>query len=130
MTLHSVIAADQVQDSRVSQSGRLATDRKAVQTRGPGRVVLGSKPQLATTEELVRWVELVNWAGSKPQLATTEKLVRWAALRFSRISSLRDLGGDGPRYGEAEGTFFWDESDQAGGGEDQELVRFVADDQL
>src|SRR5437868_6071008 len=47
--------ADQVQDSRVSRSGRIATDRKAVQTRGPGRVVLGSKPQLATTEKLVSW---------------------------------------------------------------------------
>src|SRR5205807_10055984 len=51
MTLHSVIAADQVQDSRVSRSGRLATDQKAVRRRGPGRVVLGSKPQLATTKE-------------------------------------------------------------------------------
>src|SRR5205823_4334301 len=28
----------------------LATDQKAVRTRGPGRVVLGSKPQLATTK--------------------------------------------------------------------------------
>src|SRR5947209_2967259 len=55
MTLHSVIAADQVEDSRVSRSGRIATDRKAVQRRGPGRVVLGSKPQLATTKKLVRW---------------------------------------------------------------------------
>src|SRR5207248_4000523 len=51
----------------------LATAGKAVRRRGPGRVVLGSKPQLATTEELVRWVELVNWAGSKPQLATTKE---------------------------------------------------------
>src|SRR5438105_4711229 len=33
----------------------LATDQKAVRTRGPGRVVLGSKPQLATTEKLVSW---------------------------------------------------------------------------
>src|SRR5438270_7689730 len=49
MTLHSVRGADQVQDSRVSRSGRIATDRKAVQRRGPGRGVLGSKPQLATT---------------------------------------------------------------------------------
>src|SRR5947209_2226597 len=57
MTLHSVIAADQVEDSRVSRSGRLATDPKAVRRRGPGRVVLGSKPQLATTEKLVRWAE-------------------------------------------------------------------------
>src|SRR5438270_10273016 len=56
MTLHSVIGTDQVQDSRVSRSGRLATDQKAVQRRGPGRVVLGSKPQLATTEKLVSWV--------------------------------------------------------------------------
>src|SRR5438874_3743046 len=40
---------DQVQDSRVSRSGRIATDQKAVRRRGPGRVVLGSKPQLATT---------------------------------------------------------------------------------
>src|SRR5438067_9404184 len=51
MTLHSVIGTDQVQDWRVSRSGRLATDQKAVRTRGPGRVVLGSKPQLATTEK-------------------------------------------------------------------------------
>src|SRR5205823_1717891 len=50
MTLHSVRGADQVQDSRVSRSGRIATDQKAVRRRGPGRVVLGSKPQLATTE--------------------------------------------------------------------------------
>src|SRR5437660_7007623 len=61
MTLHSVRGADQVRDSRVSRSGRLATDQKAVRRRGPGRVVLGSKPQLATTEELVRWVQLVSW---------------------------------------------------------------------
>src|SRR3954452_950165 len=64
--------ADQVQDGRVqdslqvqrvatrlhelvSRSGRIATDRKAVRTRGPGRVVLGSKPQLATAKLLVRW---------------------------------------------------------------------------
>src|SRR5947209_9323706 len=31
----------------------LATDQKAVRRRGQGRVVLGSKPQLATTKELV-----------------------------------------------------------------------------
>src|SRR3989440_2906971 len=39
----------------VSRSGRIATDQKAVRRRGPGRVVLGSKPQLATTKKLVRW---------------------------------------------------------------------------
>src|SRR4051794_16333404 len=33
----------------------LATGQKAVRRRGPGRVVLGSKPQLATTEKLVSW---------------------------------------------------------------------------
>src|SRR5207302_2494138 len=33
----------------------LATDQKAVRRRGPGRVVLGSKPQLATAKELVSW---------------------------------------------------------------------------
>src|SRR5438552_11216969 len=55
MTLHSVIGADQVQDWRVSRSGRIATDQKAVQRRGPGRVVLGSKPQLATAKKLVSW---------------------------------------------------------------------------
>src|SRR5437763_1616990 len=47
--------ADQGQDWRVSRSGRLATAGKAVRRRGPGRVVLGSKPQLATTKELVHW---------------------------------------------------------------------------
>src|SRR5438477_1250920 len=55
MTLHSVIGADQGQDWRVSRSGRIATDQKAVQRRGPGRVVLGSKPQLATAKKLVSW---------------------------------------------------------------------------
>src|SRR5438067_2192857 len=55
MTWHSVRGADQVQDSRVSRSGRIATAGKAVRRRGPGRVVLGSKPQLATTEKLVSW---------------------------------------------------------------------------
>src|SRR5947199_8671366 len=55
MTLHSVIGADQVLDWRVSRSGRIATDQKAVCRRGPGRVVLGSKPQLATAKKLVRW---------------------------------------------------------------------------
>src|SRR2546423_15496908 len=53
---------DQARRLRVSRSGRLATDRKAVRRRGPGRVVLGSKPQLATTEKLVSWVQLVSWA--------------------------------------------------------------------
>src|SRR5438874_4276259 len=43
--------ADQVQDWRVSRSGRIATDQKAVRRRGPGRVVLGSKPQLATAKK-------------------------------------------------------------------------------
>src|SRR5438270_13940357 len=62
MTLHSVIAADQVEDSRVSRSGRIATDQKAVRRRGPGRVVLGSKPQLATAKKLVSWAERGSWA--------------------------------------------------------------------
>src|SRR5947209_5298732 len=41
----------------MSRGCGLATDQKAVRRRGPGRVVLGSKPQLATTEKLVRWAE-------------------------------------------------------------------------
>src|SRR5438874_10394363 len=68
MTLHSVRGADQGQDWRVSRSGRLATDQKAVRRRGPGRVVLGSKPQLATTE-----INSCAGPGSKPQLATAKK---------------------------------------------------------
>src|SRR5256714_7105432 len=48
---------DQARRLRVSRSGRLATDQKAVRRRGPGRVVLVSKPQLATTEKLVSWAE-------------------------------------------------------------------------
>src|SRR5436305_12213041 len=40
---------DQARRLRVSRSGRIATVVKAVDRRGPGRVVLGSKPQLATT---------------------------------------------------------------------------------
>ena len=39
----------------MSRGCGLATDRKAVRRRGPGRVVLGSKPQLATAKKLVRW---------------------------------------------------------------------------
>src|SRR5205814_9850691 len=60
----------------MSRGCGLATDQKAVQRRGPGRVVLGSKPQLATTKE-----NSCAGPGSKPQLATTEKLVRWATER-------------------------------------------------
>src|SRR5438067_7958859 len=65
---------DQARRLRVSRSGRIATDQKAVRRRGPGRVVLGSKPQLATAKK-----NSCAGPGSKPQLATTEKLVRWAA---------------------------------------------------
>src|SRR5438270_1098736 len=79
MTLHSVRGADQVLDWRVSRSGRLATDQKAVRRRGPGRVVLGSKPQLATTKE-----NSCAGPGSKPQLATAKKLVRWATRAGSK----------------------------------------------
>src|SRR5438132_8808594 len=68
MTLHSVERADQVQDARVSRSGRLATDQKAVRRRGPGRVVLGSKPQLATAKKLVSWAEKL------PQVRGTDSL--------------------------------------------------------
>src|SRR5438067_845750 len=39
----------------ISRGCGLATVTKAVQTRGPGRVALGSKPQLATTKQLVSW---------------------------------------------------------------------------
>src|SRR2546430_7107608 len=81
MTLHSVIGTDQVQDSRVSRSGRLATDQKAVQRRGPGRVVLASKPQLATAEKLVSWAAR----------AAGQKLVRWAATGNPSSSPTSDL---------------------------------------
>src|SRR5436309_9077618 len=81
MTRHSVRGADQVQDSRVSRSGRIATDQKAVRRRGPGRVVLGSKPQLATAKILVRWAEHVN----------ANKLVRWAERTDCKRNSY--LGG-------------------------------------
>src|SRR5437588_5286082 len=40
MTLHSVIGTDQVQDSRVSRSGRLATDQKS----GPNAGSRASSP--------------------------------------------------------------------------------------
>src|SRR5438067_2295006 len=74
MTLHSVIGADQVLDWRVSRSGRLATDQKAVRRRGPGRVVLGSKPQLATAKKFVSWATR----------ATTKKFVSWAEHHCAR----------------------------------------------
>src|SRR5438067_10076384 len=65
---------DQTRRLRVSRSGRIATDQKAVQTRGPGRVVLGSKPQLATTEKLVRWAtKLVSWAVRARSWETTRR---------------------------------------------------------
>src|SRR5437868_5967042 len=115
MTLHSMIGADLVQDWRVSRSGRIATDQKAVQTRGPGRVVLGSKPQLATAKELVRWAgeqaaacdyrktrALGRGLNSSPQLATAKenscaglrallakKLVRWATRATAVTYALR-----------------------------------------
>src|SRR5436853_1815657 len=68
MTLHSVRGFETFRNpttklrtalgpgrSFMSRGCGLATDQKAVRRRGPGRVVLGSKPQLATTEKLVRW---------------------------------------------------------------------------
>src|SRR2546430_2134265 len=54
-----------------SRGGGLATDQKAVRRRGPGRVVLGSKPQLATAKKLVRWAKR----------ADGQKLVSWATTR-------------------------------------------------
>src|SRR5437588_7650704 len=81
MTLHSVKGADQVQDSRVSRSGRLATDQKAVRARGPGRVVLGSKPQLATTEKLVRWAgEQAAACDCQSTLVRRAERVEWGKL--------------------------------------------------
>src|SRR5881227_1516388 len=82
MTLHSVIGADQVLDWRVSRSGRLATDQKAVRRRGPGRVVLGSKPQLATTKLLV------SWAGDSTQ-------ARSLRLQNNSCAGLNSLPGPG-----------------------------------
>src|SRR5947209_20023141 len=67
MTLHSVMGFEPFEihyEARtalgpgrpfMSRGCGLATDQKAVRRRGPGRVVLGSKPQLATTEKLVSW---------------------------------------------------------------------------
>src|SRR5947208_10682466 len=64
----------------VSRSGRIATDQKAVRTRGPGRVVLGSKPQLATTKE-----KLVRWAGEQAAACDCQrKLVSWAARDYMK----------------------------------------------
>src|SRR5947209_14292051 len=80
--------ADLVQDSRVSRSGRLATDQKAVRRRGPGRVVLGSKPQLATAKLLVRWAEHVN----------AKKFVNWPAGATSYFPRYL-LRQRGPRAG-------------------------------
>src|SRR5438045_1099355 len=68
----------------ISRGCGLATDRKAVRRRGPGRVVLGSKPQLATTEELVSWVELVNWAGEQAAACDCQKT--------RELGSTRELG--------------------------------------
>src|SRR5207248_963456 len=80
--------ADQAQDWRVSRSGRIATDQKAVRTRGPGRVVLGSKPQLATTEELVSWVQLVSWAMCALE-TLDDDLCLHEQLQIVRSASLR-----------------------------------------
>src|SRR2546423_7784126 len=75
MTLHSVMGFEPFEihyEARTALGpGRpfmlrgcgLATDQKAVQRRGPGRVVLGSKPQLATakkTRELGYWRYRLN----------------------------------------------------------------------
>src|SRR5438445_8192518 len=74
MTLHSLIGFEPSKSTTklrtalgpgrpfMSRGCGLATDQKAVRRRGPGRVVLGSKPQLATTEKLVRWAaKLASW---------------------------------------------------------------------
>src|SRR5438067_2805359 len=89
--MHSVIGADQVLDSRVSRSGTLAKDQKAVQRRGPGRVVLGSKPQLATTEKLVRWAgeqaaacdcQIARELGSTREVALSVRYSAWMTSIF------------------------------------------------
>src|SRR5438105_5306072 len=91
MTLHSVRGADQVLDWRVSRSGRIATDQKAVRRRGPGRVVLGSKPQLATAKE-----KLVRWAGERD---CQNKLVSWAPYVQTTLYSRRGPGWCEKRVG-------------------------------
>src|SRR5947209_803941 len=75
---------DQDRRLRVSRSGRIATDQKAVRRRGPGRVVLGSKPQLATAKKLVRWAGDSTQARS---LRLQKELVRWAANATAAKSS-------------------------------------------
>src|SRR5438045_2754406 len=65
----------------MSRGCGLATDQKAVRRRGPGRVVLGSKPQLATPEKLV------SWATRAP--TTKENLVSYtSATQHERLSHL------------------------------------------
>src|SRR3989440_9065711 len=73
----------------VSRSGRIATDQKAVRRRGPGRVVLGSKPQLATTEK-----NSCAGPGSKPQLATTEKLASCRSAPSATVKPRSHRAGD------------------------------------
>src|SRR2546423_10906710 len=96
MTLHSVMGFEPFEihyEARTALGpGRpfmlrgcgLATDQKAVRRRGPGRVVLGSKPQLATIKELVSWAERV----------TAKELVRWAGEQAAACDyrKTRELG--------------------------------------
>src|SRR5947209_9931459 len=88
-----------------SGSGRCgqATDQKAVRTRGPGRVVLGSKPQLATTEKLVRW------AGEQAAACDCQKsrALGYVSSRCERVHSGGvngvTAGGGGAAEGGAHG---------------------------
>src|SRR5438067_9519534 len=73
----------------------LATDQKAVRRRGPGRVVLGSKPQLATAKKLVSWAIRVTGRTTSSYRVTANRSVLLARGRRacgSRIAP-RSRGG-------------------------------------
>src|SRR3954463_12772780 len=79
-----------------------ATDKKAVRRRGPGRVVLGSKPQLATTEKLVRWAPRADLPKTpRPSLVLGALFVLSPVLGFEQ--AFAEAEGDGGDFDQLVG---------------------------
>src|SRR5256885_12393239 len=114
---------------RLRSQARFAQDDTALRDRGRPGAGLAGVAKREDSYGRMGGPKAGSRASSPGEQAAACDCQRTRELGFTR-DKLGNFRGDGPRYGEAEGTFFWDEPDQAGGGEDQEPVRFVADDQL
>jgi len=87
---------------------------RAVMERGPGRVVLGSKPQLATAKELVSWPERGTAKKAlRQQLMSVEPFegglgageLLDVAYFLERLPADVEQGGGGVAFAAGEGDF-------------------------